>query len=188
MGCSNANEKISNTPNIKPEQEVNFVFKLPTGEEYNIKAKENEQFQTVLNNFIKEHEEINKNKKINALFHNNEIDLHKSVLENNIQDSNLILLNIEEPEEPEEPEKPEEPEEPEYDDEDTKITYNPENVIWIDENVDNFENNGYLIGLNSLGYNVKTFKNIDDGLEYVKSIRFESTKIIISGRLYVKLC
>ena len=37
-------------------------------------------------------------------------------------------------------EEPEEPEEPEYDDEDTKITYNPENVIWIDENVDNFIN------------------------------------------------
>ena len=178
MGCtsgSNTNEVIQ--PKIQPVQEVNIVFRLSTGEEYNIQAKENEKFQTVLNKFIEEHQEIN-NKTINALYNNNKVDVHKTVSENNIQENNLILLNIEE--------LNEEPEQESDYEEDTKIEYNPENVIWIDENVDNFENTGYLRELNFLGYNVKTFKNVDDGLEYVKTIKFESTKIIISGRLYVK--
>ena len=178
MGCtsgSNTNEVIQ--PKIQPVQEVNIVFRLSTGEEYNIQAKENEKFQTVLNKFIEEHQEIN-NKTINALYNNNKVDVYKTVSENNIQENNLILLNIEE--------LNEEPEQESDYEEDTKIEYNPENVIWIDENVDNFENTGYLRELNFLGYNVKTFKNVDDGLEYVKAIKFESTKIIISGRLYVK--
>ena len=177
MGCtngSNTNENIH--PNIQPVQEVNIVFKLSSGEEYNIQAKENEKFQTVLHKFIEEHQEIN-NKTINALYNNNKVDLFKTVSENNIQANNLILLNIEEPENPLQKS---------YDYEDLSMKYNPENVIWIDENVDNFENTGYLKGLNSLGYNVNTFKNVDDGLEFVKTIKFESTKIIISGRLYVK--
>ena len=181
MGCtSGTNEKKDNQPNKPPIQEVNFVFQLSTGGEYNIQAKENEQFQTVLDKFIEDHQEIN-NKTVNLLYNNNKIDVYKSVSENNIQNNNLILLNIEpEP-------KSDNEAEPEHDNEsDTIIQYIPENVIWIDENVDNFENTGYLIDLNSLGYNVKTFKNVDDGLDYVKSIKFESTKIIISGRLYVK--
>ena len=185
MGCtngSNTNTKEVNQPNI---QEVNIVFKLSTGEEYNIQAKENEKFNTVLNKFIQEHQEIN-NKTVNALYNNNKVDLYKTVLENNIQNNNLILLNIEESKEPEEEPEPKPDPELEFDDENDIIKYNTEYVIWIDENVDNFENTGYLKDLNLLGYNVETFKNVDDGLEYVKSIKFESTKIIISGRLYVK--
>ena len=183
MGCTNStdtNEVIQ--PNII--QVVNLIFKLSTGEEYNILAKEDEQFQTVLSKFIEEHKEIS-NKTVNALYNNNKIDLYKSVSENNIQENNLIILNIEEPEQLEEPQQSEEQEESE-ELESEEINYITENVIWIDENVDNFENTGYLKGLNSLGYSIQTFKNVDDGLDYVKSIKFESTKIIISGRLYVK--
>jgi len=133
MGCtSGTNEKKDNQPNKPPIQEVNFVFQLSTGGEYNIQAKENEQFQTVLDKFIEDHQEIN-NKTVNLLYNNNKIDLYKSVSENNIQNNNLILLNIEpEP-------KSDNEAEPEHDNEsDTIIQYIPENVIWIDENVDNF--------------------------------------------------
>ena len=40
MGCTNEapNTNENKEPNIQPVQEVNFVFKLSTGEEYNIKA------------------------------------------------------------------------------------------------------------------------------------------------------
>ena len=79
MGCtsgSNTNEVIQ--PKIQPVQEVNIVFRLSTGEEYNIQAKENEKFQTVLNKFIEEHQEINNNT-INALYNNNKVDVYKTV-------------------------------------------------------------------------------------------------------------
>ena len=177
MGCGNANDTKAVeyiTPNIIPVIEykiINIIFKLPSGEEYHISGKENELFKTVLDRFLSEHQELN-NKTINALFQNYKIDLYKTLSENNIQENNLLLLNIEEPEIEEEVE--------------VSIEYNPENVIWIDENVDNEENTGYLKDLNALGYNVQCFKNVDEGFDLVKSIRFESTKIIISGRLYIK--
>ena len=177
MGCGNANDTKAveyTTPNVLPVVEykiINIIFKLPSGEEYQISGKENELFKTVLDRFISEHQELN-SKTVNALFQNYKIDLYKTLSENNIQENNLILLNIEEPEIEEE--------------EEVSIEYNPENVIWIDENVDNEENTGYLKELNALGYNVQCFKNVDEGFDLVKSIRFESTKIIISGRLYIK--
>ena len=185
MGCGNANDTKAveyNTPNILPIIEykiINIIFKLPSGEEYQISGKENELFKTVLDRFISEHQEIN-NKTVNALFQNIQIDLNKTLAENNIQENNLIILNIEEPEQ--EPEQEPDVEE----NEEVSIEYNLENVIWIDENVDNEENTGYLKELNALGYNVQCFKNVDEGFDLVKSIRFESTKIIISGRLYIK--
>ena len=179
MGCGNANDTKAVeylTPNIQPVQEIkiiNIIFKLSSGEEYHISGKEDELFKTVLDKFISEHPEIN-NKTIIALFQNNQIDLYKTLSENNIQENNLIELNVEEPE-------------PDVDEnENVSIEYNPENVIWIDEKVDNEENTGYLKGLNTLGYNVQCFKNADEGFELIKTIKFESTKIIISGRLYFK--
>ena len=177
MGCGSAND-VSTKENTQPVVQesiqyntITIKFKLSSGEEYEIQGKENELFKTVLDKFITEHSEIN-NKTINALFENNKVDLCKTISENNIKENNIIILNIEEPEENEENSYIEE--------------YNPENVIWIDENVDNDENTFYLKELNSLGYNVQCFKNVDEGFELIKTIKFESTKIIISGRLYIK--
>ena len=64
-----------------------------------------------------------------------------------------------------------------------KITYN---IIWIDPNVDNTENTGYSKDLKSIpNNNFKRYKNNDDALKYLKSIKFQETIIIISGRLYI---
>ena len=59
------------------------------------------------------------------------------------------------------------------------------NVIWIDQNVDNEENTGYfklLKANNSL--KVRLFKNTNDAIHYLKSIKLEETQVIINGRLY----
>ena len=61
------------------------------------------------------------------------------------------------------------------------------NVIWIDPNVDNEENRGYLEELQIYNYfKIKCFKNIDEAIDIIKKIEFEETYIIISGRLYIK--
>ena len=177
MGCGSPNDastKEITKPVVQEPPQYNIItikFKLSSGEEYEIQGKENELFKTVLDKFITEHSEIN-NKTINALFENNKVDLYKTILENNIKENNIIILNVEDPEEDVENSYIEE--------------YNPENVIWIDENVDNDENTFYQKELNSLGYNVQCFKSVDEGFELIKTIKFESTKIIISGRLYIK--
>ena len=58
-------------------------------------------------------------------------------------------------------------------------------VIWIDPEIDNFENKNYLQELNNfLFIKIKAYKNIDEGLEYIKSLRFEVPKIILCGKLY----
>ena len=165
MGCSSAND--TNTIDQNNESKtINIKFKLSSGEEYEIPGKENDLFKTVLTKFQLEHSEIN-NKIINALYQDNEIDLNKTLLQNNIKENYVIELDIQDP--------------------DSKSTeYNPENIIWIDENIDSEENSDYLDDLHTLGYNVKCFKNVDDGFKLVKTIKFESTKIIISGRLYIK--
>ena len=176
MGCSNANDvKAKEVPSTLESKIITIIFKLSTGEEYSIQGKENEIFKNVLNKFISEHKEISF-KTVNAFLNNNKIDLYKSLAENNITENNLIVLEIEKSEHEEEPKE----------EDNISIEYNPENVIWIDPNVDNYENTGYLKDLNSLGYNVKCYKNVDDGMEKVKSIKFENTKIIISGKLYIQ--
>jgi len=185
MGCGSTND-VSSLEDTKKVIEppppqfktINIIFKLSTGEEYEITGNENDVFKTVLDKFISEHQEIN-NKTINALYENTQITMSKTLLENKIKENNLILLNIEDP-------KPEPEIEPEEMEVNISIEYNPENVIWIDPNVDNSENTGYLEDLNALGYNVKCFKNVDDAMDIIKSIKFESTKIIISGRLYIQ--
>ena len=61
------------------------------------------------------------------------------------------------------------------------------NIIWIDSNVDNEENRGYLKDLQSYNYfKIKCFKNIDEAINIIKKIEFEETYIILSGRLYIK--
>ena len=62
---------------------------------------------------------------------------------------------------------------------------NEVNVIWIDANIDNYENSEYtkeLSKINSL--KLKLFKKVNEAIIYIKSIKFKETKIIISGRLY----
>ena len=59
------------------------------------------------------------------------------------------------------------------------------NVIWIDTNIDNQENSAYVKSLESINsLNLKTFKNIDEAINYMENISYEETKVIISGRLY----
>ena len=62
---------------------------------------------------------------------------------------------------------------------------NEVNAIWIDANIDNYENREYtkeLCKINSL--KLKLFKNVNEAITYIKSIKFKETKVIISGRLY----
>ena len=43
------------------------------------------------------------------------------------------------------------------------------NIIWIDPNVDNKENRGYLKDLQSYNYfKIKCFKNIDEAINIIK--------------------
>ena len=59
------------------------------------------------------------------------------------------------------------------------------NVIWIDEDVDSCINKIYSKELESmLLFKVKLFKKVIEAINYLKTIKFEETKIIISGRLY----
>ena len=61
------------------------------------------------------------------------------------------------------------------------------NLIWIDENLDTTENTAYISELKTnKSFKLETFKKIDDSLKYLKTLNFEETKIIISGRLYSK--
>jgi len=68
-------------------------------------------------------------------------------------------------------------------------------VIWIDPNINNKENTLYynelfnIIKNNCNEYNKFTFekfKNISDGMKYIKQLKFETTIIIISGNYYKK--
>ena len=125
MGCSSANDvKAFEVPSTAESKAITIIFKLSTGEEYTIQGKENEMFKNVLNKFISEHREIDI-KTVNSYLNNNKIDLYKTLAENNITENNIIVLDIEKSE---------------HEDEDNiSIEYNPENVIWIDPNVDNDE-------------------------------------------------
>ena len=59
-------------------------------------------------------------------------------------------------------------------------------IIWIDEEIENEENQYYLsVMQNFLNLNVDYFDNIENGIEYLKKIKFEKTKIIVSGKFYV---
>ena len=60
-------------------------------------------------------------------------------------------------------------------------------LIWIDSNFDNDENKGYMRRMKDLGFsNIRCFKTTEEGINYIKTIHFESTKIILSGRLYIE--
>ena len=58
-------------------------------------------------------------------------------------------------------------------------------VIWIDANVDNKENSSYINLLRiNIDIDLILFKNVDEAINYIKNIKFEETKIILSGRVY----
>ena len=57
--------------------------------------------------------------------------------------------------------------------------------IWIDENIDNEDNAQYIKELESIYFlNFRFFKKIDQALNYIKYIKFQETKVIISDKLY----
>ena len=62
---------------------------------------------------------------------------------------------------------------------------NKSTIIWIDPNVRNKENLSYINELTSIeSIEPKTFTNIQESINYIKSIKFEEIKIIISSRYY----
>ena len=66
-----------------------------------------------------------------------------------------------------------------------KINILMANVIWIDQNIYNKENIGYTKKLQTIdSIKLKLFQKIDEAVNYLKSIHFKETKIIVSGKLY----
>ena len=58
-------------------------------------------------------------------------------------------------------------------------------VIWIDPHIDNLENLAYINELISYYFaKVKTFKNVQSAIQYIKEIKFYETKIIVSSSVY----
>ena len=58
-------------------------------------------------------------------------------------------------------------------------------VIWIDPYINSEENKKYaqeLKSINSLSNGL--FQNVDEAIDYMKTIEFKETKVILSGRLY----
>ena len=61
-------------------------------------------------------------------------------------------------------------------------------IIWIDINLDNQENSQYTKELESIKIlKLKLFKKVYEAIIYMKTIKFEETKIIVSGSLYSEL-
>ena len=61
------------------------------------------------------------------------------------------------------------------------------NVVWIDVNIVEKEYVKYLKNIESNNsLKVQAFKNTDDALNYMKNLKFQETKVILSGRLYSK--
>ena len=62
------------------------------------------------------------------------------------------------------------------------------NVIWIDPNIDNEENIFYVNQLKTIGsLKINLFKKIEGAITFLKTILFQETKIIVSGKLYDEL-
>ena len=64
--------------------------------------------------------------------------------------------------------------------------YEKMNIIWIDPNVNDKENKDYVKELRDLGFlKIKCFNEVEDSIDYIKQIKFETTKIIVSGSFYI---
>ena len=62
---------------------------------------------------------------------------------------------------------------------------NISHIIWIDANVNNEENTGYLKELETYSFfKIKCFTNVNEAINKIKKIEFEESYIIVSGRLY----
>ena len=60
------------------------------------------------------------------------------------------------------------------------------NLIWIGIDVENEEYKAFLNELNSLLHSeIKCFINEEEGINYIKTIKFENIKIIINGKFYI---
>ena len=59
------------------------------------------------------------------------------------------------------------------------------NVIWIDPNIKNEENSKYKIELEKIkNIKLKCFKQAKEAINHLKTIKFQETKIIISGKVF----
>ena len=66
-----------------------------------------------------------------------------------------------------------------------EINMEVNNIIWIDPEVDNNEITQYAKELQSTQlWKVKLFKLINEAIDYLKTIKFRETKVIVSGGLY----
>ena len=62
------------------------------------------------------------------------------------------------------------------------------NLLWLDSNIDNKENSSFLKVLSSISsLKIKKFKNVNEAIKCMKGIKYEETKVIVSGRLYPDL-
>ena len=60
-------------------------------------------------------------------------------------------------------------------------------AIWIDPNINNQENTKYSKELKKISNcNLQCFTNVMDALNYIKDLKFEETKIIVNGELYIE--
>ena len=58
-------------------------------------------------------------------------------------------------------------------------------LIWIDTNIHNNQNTQYTKEIHKFKFlKIKVFENIKEAINYIKEIKFEIIKIIISGELY----
>ena len=78
-------------------------------------------------------------------------------------------------------------------------------IIWIDQNINNLENQNYLLQLGysnvnmnslpseinyipqnekNLSYDIQVYDNVNESIQYITSLRFKDTIIIISGGLF----
>ena len=58
-------------------------------------------------------------------------------------------------------------------------------IIWIDRHLDSKENVLYIDELTNLDkIEPKTFKNIEDAINHIKTLKFKEIKIIVSGSMY----
>ena len=58
-------------------------------------------------------------------------------------------------------------------------------IIWVDKEIYNEENQGYVKEIEKLEYKkLRLFEKVNEAMDYMKSIQFEETKIIVSGRLF----
>ena len=56
--------------------------------------------------------------------------------------------------------------------------------IWVDANINNFENSEYIRELSRKYPNISIFNNIKDAMKHLEKIKFYLTYIIVSGSLF----